>query len=109
MSATVFLLAACVWDPTSYYYDLEELRAPVKKIELINYDNPDQKHFKSWVSDHESELKPLDISAIQVTETMDDSQIDSFMKDLTEGLILYKFYSVDSPKGICIRIIYEDD
>ena len=52
MSATVALLAACAWDPASYHYDVEQLRAPVKKIELIYYDNTDQKHFKSWVTDH---------------------------------------------------------
>lgn len=109
LSAAVAFLTACVWDPSPYYYNLEELRAPVTRIELINYDNPNQHHFKSWVPNHEGDLKPLNMDAIEVTATMDDSQIDSFMQDLSKELILYKFYDVDSPKDTCIRIVYEDD
>ena len=108
LSAAVAFLTACVVDPSSYYYNLEELRAPVTSIELINYDNPNQKDFSSWVPDHSGDLKPLDMSAIEVTKTLDNSHIESFMQDLSKELILYKYYDVDSPKGICIRIVYED-
>lgn len=107
LSFSVMLLTAC--DPASYYYNLDELRAPVKAIELVNYDNPHQKSLGLWFVDHSKDLKPLDISAIQTVATLDSGQIDSFMTDLSKQHIHHKDYEVDSPKGKCIRIVYEDD
>lgn len=107
LSVSVMFLTAC--DPASYYYNLNELRAPVKTIELVNYDNPNQKSFGLWLIDHSKDLKPLDMSAIQTVATLQTEQIDNFMTDLSKQHIHYKDYEVDSPKGKCIRIVYEDD
>ena len=107
LSVSVVFMTAC--DPGKYYYDLENLRASVKAIELINYDNPDQKDFSSWVQDHTDDLKPLKTSAIQIRSTLDGNRIDEFMLDLSQQQILYKYFAYNSPKDICIRIIYEDN
>ena len=107
LSVSVLFFTAC--DPISYYYNLDELRAPVKTIELVNYDNPGQKSFGLWFVDHSNDIKPLDMSAIQTVATLDAEQIDNFMTDLSKQHIHYKDYEVDSPKGKCIRIVYEDD
>lgn len=107
-SVAVTILTACVWDPSSYYYDSENLRAPVTAIELITYDNPNQKSFDSWIPDHSDDLQPINMSAIQVTETLDPSKINGFMLDLSKEQIMYKYYAFDSPKGTGIRIKYSD-
>lgn len=107
LTVITLFLTAC--DPGSYYYDLDDLRAPVKRIELVNYDNPNQKNFKSWVPDHSDELKPLNMTNLQVTATMDAAKINDFLVELSEQHILYKYFAYDSPKDTCIRIVYRDD
>ncbi|MCM1546042.1 MAG: hypothetical protein NC033_03290 [Clostridiales bacterium] len=107
LALSVIFFTAC--DPASYNYDLDNLRAPVKSVELVNYDNPSQKHFASWVPDHSGKLKPLNISEIQTTATLETDRIDGFMQDLAEKRILYKYYAYDSPEGVCIKIGYGDD
>lgn len=107
LSVSAIFFTAC--DPNPYYYKLDELRAPVKAVELVYYDNPNQKSFASWRGNHFKDLKPLDMSAMQTTATLDADRIDDFMQDLCEQHIHHKDYEVDAPKGRCIRIVYEDN
>ena len=93
-------LTAC--DPGNYSFDYEELLNNVAKIELINYDNPDQKRFISWVPDHSSRLVAFIISNMTILE------ISTFLNQLSDISFLYKYYCFNSPKGISIRITYEN-
>lgn len=100
-----FVLIGC--DPCSYSFNRQEL-SDVVKIELINYDNPDQEHFFSWVPDHTSDLKSFDNAKMTVLENLDDNNISDFIDDLCECDVLDTYYAYDSPKGICIRLSYSN-
>ena len=101
LTAICFTLTAC--DPGSYQFEREELD-DVVSVELINYDNPKQKEFSSWVPDHSADLKPFDNSKVTVLETLADDKTADFLDELCEIPFLYLYYSYDSPKGICIKL-----
>ena len=102
-----FTLSSCVWDPSSYYFKKEEL-SDVVCVELINYDNTDRKEFKSWVPDQFDELKPFDNYKMSVLENLDENKIPDFLDSLCEPLILYYFFTYDSPSGICLKLSYSN-
>lgn len=111
LPVAVFALSVAVFtacDPGHYQYDLENLKAPVSAIELCEYDNPEQKHFTSWVPDHSKDLAPLDMDALKITATLEADLTEDFMRDLSKQHILYKYYAFNSPNGTCIRIVYDD-
>ncbi len=96
-------LMAC--DPVTYYFEQEEL-SDIIKVELINYDNTEQKRFKSWVPDHTSDLRPIDNNKICTLEALDENKIGQFIDTLCEYEILYRFYVFDSPNGVCLKLSY---
>lgn len=100
------LLTAC--DPGSYMFDYDELTNNVIRVELIDYKNPDQKHFVSWVPDHSSKLLPFNTSDLTTLEALDENKIPDFLSQLSEENILYKYYAYDSPKGICLKLSYSN-
>lgn len=77
-------------------------------IKLINYDNPEQKHFSFWVTDHASDLKPFDNAKMSCLEILDDNRITDFVDDLCECDVLYKYYAYDPPNGKCIKLNYSN-
>lgn len=100
-----FTFSAC--DPGTFYFTSEDF-AEVISIELINYDNPEQKRFKSWVPDHTSDLKPFDENKMSRLEILDESKISDFVDYLCECFILDTFFAYDSPNGNCIRLNYSN-
>ena len=100
------VFSAC--DPSSYQFDYHDLADNVVRIELIHYDNPDQRQFISWVPDHSSHLMPFQSSRMTVLETLDDAKKSDFLKQLSEAYILDKYYVYNSPKGICIKLSYSN-
>lgn len=100
-----FMLTGC--DPASFYFSPEDL-SDIVSVELINYNNPNQKEFWSWVPDHESDLKPFDNSKFSVLETLDEDKIPDLTNALCECFILYKYYVYDSPKGMCLKLTYSN-
>lgn len=100
-----FILSAC--DPTSYYFTGEDL-ADVISIELVDYDNPEQKSFGSWVFDRTSDLKPFDNSKMSQLEILAENKIFEFVDSLCECCILEEYFAFDSPNGICIKINYSN-
>lgn len=97
--------AAC--DPGSYKFSREYL-SDIVSIELISYDNPENKHFVSWVPDHTSDLKPFDDSKLSVLETLDEDNFSQLIDTLCECEILYQYYAYDSPNGICLKLSYSN-
>ncbi len=77
-------------------------------IGLLNYDNPGQKHFGSWVPDHSSDLQPFDESKASRLKELNSDAIEDFVDDLCEYHILYKYYTVDAPNGVCIKLNYSN-
>lgn len=95
--------AAC--DPGTYIFKRDEL-SDVVSIELIDYDNPNQKHFWSWVPDHTADLKPFDNSKASIVEKLDESKISDFLDSLCDTDVLDRYYAYDSPNGLCIKLTY---
>ena len=95
--------AAC--DPSEIYFDRDDL-SDIVSVELINYDNPKQKPFFSWVPDHTADLKPFDNSKISVLETLEGDKISDLLDTLCECPILAKYYAYDSPSGLCLKLNY---
>ena len=106
ISVFCFCLAAC--DPSSYRFDRDQLLNNTTGIELINYDNPKQKQFNSWVPNHYSKLRPLKLENITILETMEDDTFNDIINQLSDIYFLYRYYAFDSPNGICIRMLYSN-
>lgn len=99
------VFAAC--DPSTVYIEPEYV-SEVVRVELINYDNPAQKHFFSWVPDHTADLKPFDKSKFSVVETLDEDKIAAFLDTLYECPILSTYFAFDSPNGLCLKLTYSN-
>ena len=102
----VFLmLTAC--DPGTYRLQEEAVSEDVVSVELIQYDNPKQKKFTSWVPDHFKRLQDLKLSSITVLETLPEESLEPFLEQMSKQNILWHYYVFDSPKGLCIRVNYD--
>lgn len=105
----IFLIICCITltgcDPLPYYFARNDL-VDIVSIELIQYDNPEQKEFFSWVPDHMSDLKPFDNSKVNILETLDEGHISELIDTLCESHILDTYYAYDSPNGLCLRLTY---
>lgn len=99
------LLCAC--DPGTYKISSDSLKN-VTCIELIDYKNPDQKHFSSWVPDHFDDLAPFDNSNVTVIEELKEEKLSEFLETFAQTDILHTYYAYDSPKDVCIRINYSN-
>ena len=105
LTVLCFILCAC--DPGSYHLDREKLSG-VTGVDLIEYSNPDQKRFLTWVPDQSGSLKPFDSSRVTVLETLSGEKIEDFLDAFSKEDILNKYYAYDSPKDVCIRLKYDD-
>lgn len=100
-----FCLCSC--DPGTFTIAPDGLEG-VKTIELIEYENPDQKHFMSWVPNHFEELKPFNSANATVIETLQEEKNTDFLNAFMQTDILNKYYGYDSPVDVCIRLNYEN-
>ena len=105
----ICLLSSCATDPGRYNYDYDELFKEVIRVELVQYENSEQKHFKSWVPNHFSELVSLLPKNVTKLEELEDEKINDFLNQLAEEDILYKYYAYNSPKGLCIKLVYANE
>ena len=99
-----FCLTAC--DPGHFRFEYEDLSDSVIGIELIDYNNSEQKHFLSWVPDHSSKLRSFNMENMTIIETLDAELFPGFLEQLADVSFLDKYYAFDSPKGTGIRLIY---
>jgi hypothetical protein len=98
-------LSSC--DPIMYS-PTEKYLKDVVSIELIRYNNPDQKDFISWVPDHSDELVPFDCSKVTILETLPKDQHTNFTVAFSQTVVLHHYYKYDSPAGICIKATYSN-
>ena len=103
--ATCFLSTSC--DPTSFEIDIDALDSVVS-VELIEYDNPEQKHFVSWVPDQFDELVPFIPARATVLEALPSEKTSDFLDAFSRTDILHTYYAYDSPKDVCLRLNYEN-
>ena len=103
LAALCCLLCSC--DPGSFSVDREHLN-DVVSIELIEYVNPDQKHFITWVPNQYDQLVTFNLSNVKILETLPTEKTVEFLDDFSKTDILHTYYAYDSPKDICIRLNY---
>ncbi len=100
-----FSLASC--DPGETCFTDEYPVEGVIKIELLKYENPDQGDFMTWVIDQTDDLLDHDFSKETVLATLDGDS-HAFFTELSQYGILHKYFTYDSPNGMCIKITYDD-
>ena len=105
----VFILSFCLCgcDPDSYVITEEALK-DIASVELINYENSNQKKFLSWVPDQFDLLAPFNNENASVEARLPDEQVSDFLNAFMETDILHTYYAYDSPKGICLRLNYSN-
>ena len=103
----IFTLSFEACDALRIQPNLESL-AEITSIELIEYTNPNQKSFLSWVPDHSDELVPFDCSKVTILETLPKDQHTNFTIAFSQTVVLYHYYKYDSPAGICIKATYSN-
>lgn len=100
-----FSLSAC--DPGSFSINRDSLKSVVS-VDLIEYTNPNQKHFTTWVPDQFNELIPFVPANAKVLESLPSEKISEFLDAFSKTDILHTYYAYNSPKDVCIRLNYEN-
>ena len=102
---SLIMLTAC--DPSIYKVEEYNLEGVIS-VELIEYDNPNQKQFASWVPNHFSNLLPFELDKARVLQTLDNAALPEFISAFNECEILHTYYAYNSPKDMCIRLNCDD-
>lgn len=103
----VLCLLLCACDPGMESIGKDTLD-DVVSIDLIRYDNPEQKEFASWVPDHTKQLKPFDPEKVTVLETLPEESIPALTEALSQAEILGSYFAYDSPRDVCLRLTRKD-
>lgn len=100
-------LNLCSCDPNRIQPE-EDWFENVVSVELIRYNNPDQKDFISWVPDHSDDLVSFDNSKVEIIEELDNEKFDDFATAFQSTEVFLDYYDFDSPDGVCIRVNYKN-
>lgn len=96
------VLFAC--EPELYKYDYKEVKESVIRVELINYNNPDAKMIK-----REPDFSiPFDFNKMTIIEVLAEDRMDGFLKELSNFDYYYVSKHLDSPQGLCFRLVYKN-
>lgn len=79
-------LSAC--DPGSYSFRQDEMENGLVCVELIDYDNSEQKQFVSRIPDHFDDLLPFDFGKMTVLSALDSGKYEEFTARLCQAEIL---------------------
>ena len=101
------MICFCSCDPGVFSVDRDFLNNVIS-VELIEYVNPNQKHFASWVPDQFHELVPFNPNNATSVEFLPSEKISDFLDAFSETDILDRYYAYDSPKDVCIRLNCEN-
>lgn len=107
MVVLIICFSMCACDPGSFSINRESLNNVVS-IELVEYANPNQKAFYSWVPDHFNKLLPFVAANATVLERLPFDKIADFLDAFSETDILHSYYAYNSPKDVCIKLNYEN-
>ena len=102
----LLVLTAC--EPDKFYFDYDELKESVVRVEYIYYDNPNATTFNEFLANEQERLLPFDFEKMEVREVLSDEKLDDFFKDLSEYDFKMGWKHLDSPQGDSIRIVYEN-
>ena len=101
-----FLFSSC--DPAISQFDTLDLKENLVEIALIDYENPEQKQFISWIPNCFSKLVPFETSNSTIVEVLSKEKYSKFIEQLSEVSILSEYYAFDSPNDLCIQLSYEN-
>ena len=99
-------LSAC--GPIMIHLDQSELENKVDKVELIQYENPGQKKFTFWFSDHSKQLQPFYFENVTILQELPSEKLPGTIDLLCKAEIREKYYAFNAPIGICLKITYSD-
>lgn len=100
------ILFSC--DPIMFNLDIDELKTNLVDIELIKYENDEQKEFPLWMKDYSDRLLKFDSNKVSIIDNLEETKINDFLECLTEFEVIYKHYTFDSPKGRCAKLNYSN-
>lgn len=103
----IICFSMCSCDPGSFSINREELN-DVISVELIEYANPNQKQFTSWVPDQFDKLVPFDPVNATTLEVLSSDKISDFLDAFAKTDILHTYYAYNSPKDICIKLNFQN-
>lgn len=89
-------------DPNTFYFDYDELKENVIRVELIYYDNPNAKK----LFEQRDKVLPFDFDKMEIVEILSENEMDNFLHDLSEHPFMTDWIHSDSPIGYSIRIVY---
>lgn len=98
----LFVMTAC--DPSSFQFDYDELKSSVVRVEYIYYDNPDAVE----LFEQRDKVIPFDFDKMEIRQVLPDEELDDFLKELSKQTLLMVWRHDDSPKGDCIRVVYDN-
>ena len=98
------LIALVGCDPSSSYYNYEELYSNVESVELILYENENAKE----LFEKRGKVLQFDFSKVQIIEILDDDKKQDFLMDFSKIEFMLVWRHLDSPKGESIKINYID-
>lgn len=107
MVVMIICFSMCACDPGSFLIDRESLNSVVS-VELIEYANPNQKTFPSWVPDQLNKLLPFVPAYATILETLPPDKVPYFLDAFSKTDILHTYYAYNSPKDVCIKLNYEN-
>lgn len=103
-AALMLFLAAC--DPGLFFFDYEELVQTVDRVELISYYNPDA---KEYLDIKKEKLRSFNFEKMEILQTLPEEKKEDFLFSVaTETAFMVGGRVMDSPSGLCIRLVYQN-
>ena len=103
----LFCLSAC--DTNYYYFDYNEfeLTETVDRIELIQYDNSDAKEYSTFKT---GRLLSFDFEKMEILQILPEEDEKDLLFSLAGEEVVFRVGNryMDSPQGLCIRLVYEN-
>ena len=100
----ITLLCGCVSDPTTYYFDANNITTQATKIQLVLCENKNPIN----INVEEDTILFFDIDNIRIIETLETKKIDEFAYELSTITFHKERKSVNSPIGYTIMIYMQN-
>lgn len=96
-------LIAC--EPRFFYFDLQEMKDNVEKVELIKYTNDEAKE----VMIKRAKFISFNFDKMEILESLPNEKLYDFLQELADFPFMSFNKCLNSPQGICIRVKYKNE
>ena len=108
IAASLSLFSCILAQSASHFFNRAELAENVVRVELVYYDNPAARRIRS-PRPHDIGLLPqFDFAKMEIRATMDEDMMPAFFRELSSVALRYLDNHLDSPRGLCIRLVYRN-